>query len=62
MTTEVERATALLFGSDGLGVTNVGLTRGFATGLTADDVARELAGSLERLARGDTEVAHVPQD
>ncbi len=53
--TEVQRATARLYGQNGLGATNVKLSTGTVPA-TPEVLARELNTSLDRIEHGDFEV------
>lgn len=57
MATNLQKAQDLLFGKDGLGVSNFKLYPGSDRGASPEDVAGQIAVSVEKLAKGELEEA-----
>lgn len=52
---QVEIAAAKLFGTGGLGVSNIGISRGSNPNASAEDVAREINRAIRQVEAGDFE-------
>lgn len=55
MATNLKHAQDLLFGKDGLGASNFKLFPGFSREATSEDIAAEIAKSIEAISKGDFE-------
>lgn len=53
---EMDRLKDRLYGPDGIGVTNVGITRGLNPNVTPEQIAGEMNRALDALADGDFEI------
>lgn len=62
MSTELQKAKDLLFGAEGLGVTNFKLYPGANREATAEQIAAEINGSLEAIMAGDYEVVDLDKE
>jgi type IV pilus biogenesis protein CpaD/CtpE len=60
--TQVQIAAAKLFGPGGLGVTNIGISRGSASNVTAEQIAREINRAIAQIESGDFEEVKLDVD
>jgi hypothetical protein len=57
--TQVELAAQRLFGPGGLGVTNIGISRGSDPNVTAEEIAGEINRALDQLEAGTAEIVDI---
>jgi hypothetical protein len=60
--TQVEIAAAKLFGPGGLGVTNIGISRGSNPNATAEQIAGEINRAIAQLEAGHFEEVTLDDD
>ncbi len=60
--TQVQIAAAKLFGAGGLGVTNIGISRGSNPNVTAEQIAGEINRAIAQIEAGDFEEVNLDAD
>lgn len=60
--TQVEIAAAKLFGPGGLGVTNIGFTRGSNPNATSEQIAGEINRAITQLEAGNFDEVNLADD